>query len=470
MSSALAETPRSQLLAEPRYFVAPKAAVSLGEDAAAFAKRAGLVMDPWQADVLQAAMGLRAGGKWASRNVGLLVPRQNGKGSILEARELFALFGGDERLIIHSAHRYDTSELHFQRLLDLMEGNRDLARHIRSVSKVSGKESITVRRVDGSRCQLKFKARTVGGAARGFSCDLLILDEAFLLPEKVLAAVLPTLSARENPQVWYTSSAGYPDSDALWRVVQRGRAGELGTYVEYGCESGADPADRDNWLRANPGLGIRLSWDVLEDNYAVMTGQDFAREHLGIWDEAADASPIPTAMWDACRSDAPREGAAWFGIEVESQLRSAAIGVAGETADGHPRVAIVERAPGIEWVVPRCVELGIAHVAMDVDGASSALVRPLEDAGIWVVPMRTSDAIEACGQLQADVYAARLVHPGRAVLDQHVAAARRRDLGDAGAWVFGRKQSEQDINALQAVTWALWLLRNNEDPAIWRRR
>src|SRR5262249_52888700 len=143
--------------------------VSLGDDAAEFAADAGLELDPWQADVLRAAMGLKAGRKWASRNVGLLVPRQNGKGSILEARELYALFGGDERLIIHSAHRYDTSQLHFQRLLDLIEGNRDLDRHIQQVSKVIGKESITVRRADGLRCQLKFKARTLSGSGRGFS-------------------------------------------------------------------------------------------------------------------------------------------------------------------------------------------------------------------------------------------------------------------------------------------------------------
>jgi hypothetical protein len=51
----------------------------------------------------------RADGKWAAFEVGLNVARQNGKGSILEARELAGLFLLGERLIIHSAHEFATS-------------------------------------------------------------------------------------------------------------------------------------------------------------------------------------------------------------------------------------------------------------------------------------------------------------------------------------------------------------------------
>ena len=37
--------------------------------------------------------------------------------------------------------------------------------------------------------------------------DCLILDEAMFLPEFGYGALLPTLSAWTNPQVWYTGSA-----------------------------------------------------------------------------------------------------------------------------------------------------------------------------------------------------------------------------------------------------------------------
>jgi hypothetical protein len=128
-----------------------------------------------------------------------------------------------------------------------------------------GHEAIILR--NGNR--LKFKARTVGGAGRGFSADLLVLDEAMLLPEQALDAMLPTLAARKNPQVWFTSSAGTPDSAALWRIVKRGRAKarpagllRVGLRVGHrragpaelgGCEPGAG-------LPAVAGLTSRTSW------------------------------------------------------------------------------------------------------------------------------------------------------------------------------------------------------------------
>jgi hypothetical protein len=52
-------------------------------------------------------------------------PRQNGKDAILEARELAGLFLLGERLLIHSAHQFDTSLEHFRRLLFLIENTDD---------------------------------------------------------------------------------------------------------------------------------------------------------------------------------------------------------------------------------------------------------------------------------------------------------------------------------------------------------
>ena len=59
---------------------------------------AGLVLDPWQELVVDGAHGVREDGKWAAFEVGVNVPRQNGKGGILEARALAGLFLFGERL------------------------------------------------------------------------------------------------------------------------------------------------------------------------------------------------------------------------------------------------------------------------------------------------------------------------------------------------------------------------------------
>ena len=92
----------------PRVKSVPPSVMSLGQDCVEFAAQVGLFLDPWQQMVLRDSMGIKSGGKWSAPQVGLLVPRQNGKGAILEARELFGMFVLGEALIIHSAHRFDT--------------------------------------------------------------------------------------------------------------------------------------------------------------------------------------------------------------------------------------------------------------------------------------------------------------------------------------------------------------------------
>ena len=71
---------------------------------------AGLELDPWQRYVLDVALRVRPDDRWAAFEVALIVARQNGKGAVLEARELAGLFLDlpDEKLILHSAHEFKT--------------------------------------------------------------------------------------------------------------------------------------------------------------------------------------------------------------------------------------------------------------------------------------------------------------------------------------------------------------------------
>lgn len=386
----------------------------------------------------------------------VLCPRQNGKNTILEARELYALFVGDEQLVIHSAHRYDTSQEHFIRILALIEGNPDLDRHIQSVSKVIGKESITLK----SKAKLKFKARTVSGSGRGFSCDLLVLDEAFLLPEQALSAMLPTLSARPNPQTWFTSSSGYPDSAALWRVVQRGRTAADGlAYWEWGVPTGVDVTDREVWRSANPG---RIEWKSLEDNFSTMTPADFAREHLGAWDEAQTEQVIPLEVWsrlaDTSFRPAAPVGKVAFSIDTTVARDLASISVAGVLPDGTPQVQVVESRAGVAWVVPKLAELAKAHetfgVVVDMQSAAASLVGDLQAAGVRIVEMNTSDAKLAFGQFYDACTEGKLRHLDQTPLNTALAGAATRVVGDALLW--DRKAPDVDVTPLVSATNALW--------------
>src|SRR5262245_7948162 len=222
---------------KPRILSVPKARASVGDEAVELAGSAGLKLDPWQASVLRGSLGTRRGGKWAAFEVGLVVPRQNGKGAILEARELAGLFLLGEKLIVHSAHQFDTSLEAFRRLLWLIEDTPELAKQVKRVSRSHGEEGIELR--SGER--IRFRTRTKGGG-RGFSSDCLILDEAMFLPEYGYGALLPTLSARPNPQVWDTGSAVdqevHEDGIVFARVRERGHEGKDPrlAYFEWSLE------------------------------------------------------------------------------------------------------------------------------------------------------------------------------------------------------------------------------------------
>jgi phage terminase large subunit-like protein len=105
MSSALAVPPDLLGAQRPRICSLPESESSAGREAVELARMAGLVLDPWEEFVLASALGERQDGQWAAFEVGLVVSRQNGKGAILEARELAGLFLLGERLLIHSTRR-----------------------------------------------------------------------------------------------------------------------------------------------------------------------------------------------------------------------------------------------------------------------------------------------------------------------------------------------------------------------------
>ena len=68
---------------EPSERIAPNYSQTDGPDAAKLLEIGGLVLDPWQADVLDDWLAINAAGKWVCKSCGGSVPRQNGKTGIV---------------------------------------------------------------------------------------------------------------------------------------------------------------------------------------------------------------------------------------------------------------------------------------------------------------------------------------------------------------------------------------------------
>lgn len=467
----------------PRIETIPEYVTTSGDMAVELARHAGLNLDPWQQHVLRYACAERADGTWAAFEVAVIVARQNGKGSILEARQLAGLFLFDERLALHSSHEFKTTIEAFRRIRDLIMSTPDLKARVKKCTTSHGDEGIELHapkcRTMSVRCgcdgnRLRFVARSTG-SGRGFSGDTIYLDEAYNLSAESKAALMPTMSARPNPQLWYTSSAGWGISTALHEVRQRGLRGDEKRlyFAEWSAdENNYDVGNPRDWALANPGLGIRISPDFVEAELAAMRSDPalFARERLSIgqWPVGEGGwSVIPEDVWDAAaRPDDSLADPVAFSIDVTPDRGWTSIAAAGRRV-GHDDIMVdlLEHKPGTEWVVPRALQLIdrykpnalVVAPRAPVGSILPQLQRALELAGkshLLMTPTATHEA-QACVAFVDGVKNGLVGHRDQLEVAHSLAGARQKETGER-LWTWNRKALSVDISPLWAVTLALW--------------
>lgn len=498
---------------EPRIIYRPQGLElsGIGEEVIDLAELAGLTLDPWQADFIAESCRTREEtyynkytkryeNKWAAFEVGLVVARQNGKGSILEARELAGLFLFGERLIIHSAHQFDTSQEAFERLLMLIEETPDLSREVARVSRSHGEEGITLK--TGQR--IRFRTRTKGGG-RGFTGDCVILDEAMYLEDAQVGALMPTMAARSihgNPQIWYMGSAGTKDSAAFGRVRARAIKGnEPGLFFEEfsveicdilcpdECDEHVKRTSDEAILLTNPGVGIRIDIDHCRKERRSMDEEQFNRERLSIGDWPVEGEAwkiIDEESWK--RREDPEAGLITKGkpvlaIHTSTDRTWSAILAAMDTADDRQLVevtgkdGVLDYRQGTSWLVGRTVDIcknqRPAYLVVDPGGQAGGLVEELEAAlkgtGVKILTPNTREYAQGCGEFYSAAKPRRgnpatLVHLGQPALTSAVGCVDKRALSNL--WIWDPVASSADITPLIAATLALWGLKKNTHKAV----
>lgn len=463
-----------QSVVAPRVRSVPEYSFSSGVEAIELAESVGLKPDDWQQSAVMDMLAENDAGRWAAFESALIVPRQNGKGAVLEIVDLADLFlfsaGTRDFLAIHTAHEFKTSQEAFRRVLFWVENNDWLRKKVDRVRTSHGEEGIEL--LSGAR--LRFLARS-NGSGRGFSCDRLTYDEAYDLPDETVAASLPTMSARPNPQVIYTSSAptGSVKSDVLRRVMARGRcepeerdqparkADPNLCYLEFSADPKADLDDEAEWARANPGTESgRIRVEFIAKERASMSEVSFARERLGILDENSGSTVIDMSVWgdQADELSSPLDPVA-FAIDVSPDSAWASVAVCGRRADRKMHVEVVERRRGTGWVVDRVEELVASwqpvSVTLDAIGPSGALLPAFTERGIAVEVVSMTQYGQACALFKNAVDDRALFHKGQTGLTAALEAGRKRPLGDAGLWGWHRRDTT-DITPLVASTLAVF--------------
>lgn len=502
-------------LVAPAHMYRPPAVRSLVTEVTRVCASVGRILDPEQRLAVEVCTGLKANGRPASLEAGVISPRQNLKTFAIEGITLTLLL--DPRttfqLGVWSAQQFDTSQETFRRFADLFESPDTyphLARRVKTIKKGSGKEEIELLPVPGQRVgrRLKFKARSASGGP-GLTGDLVVLDEAYALDASHMGALLPTLSTRPRAMVLYGSSAAHRSSRVLSSLVARGRAGGRGApaFIEW-CAPGslAEPGcaiegchhspntrgctlDReDYWTQANTAtVRGRITLDYLRDERGALTPDKFARERLGWHEEPddGDTPPVSLADWaaqldpsSAITVDAP----VVISVEIPLSRKAAAIGVAGWRDDGGVHLGLIEYLSGVDTVLARVLELAGKHtlhqirrgpepkkgkrderrlhpaIILDPTSPAGMLVDPLRKAGYDPVLMTAAEVGASCAGLQDGLTAGTTWHRASDLIDMAIEGAVRRDVGDGG-WAFGRKKSAGagvDVAPIVAPTQAGW--------------
>lgn len=475
----------------PRLFVSPgRALSSAGQEAVDIAATAGLYLDPWQQYILDRGMAERSDGSWDAFEVCVNVPRQNGKGGVIEARELWGLFVGGEELILHSAHEFKTAKAAFKRIERLIKSTPELHKRVKTYRQTVGEEGIELH----TGQLLRFIARSKG-SGRGFTGDCNIMDEHMILGDEAMDALMFTMAAVPDPQVWYLGSAGIgAPSVQLARLRHRavtalesGEADPSLTYLEWSIDPHADECRSDCTLhddqqsdeailKANPGVGYRLTLEKSRNERLTVSASGYARERLGVGDYPAQSEEawqvIPEAMWKTLTDPRSRPSdPVAFAVDVNPERTWAAICVAAAGPGESRHVEVVAHQPGTDWVADWVAERDAKWKpcawVIDEGGPAGSLADDLRKklagphavgSGLGrdhlVVAPKVRELAQACGQFYDRVKGQSLVHIGQAPLETALAGARKRDLGEAWAWT--RRSEGVDVSPLVAATYALW--------------
>ena len=464
---ASTKSPRGVLLdgpAPPRLRVVPSARANSWEDVADLCASLGMPLDDWQEQTLEAAMGERRDGRWASKFVGLSVPRQNGKSQLIVARALAGVLLFDEQLIIISAHETDTAREVWQRLMALIEDNPSLESRIApgGIMRAINREQIRF----ASGQVIKLKARGTSGS-RGFSADCLLLDEAQILGKQAWGSIVPTMSARPNPQAWLfgTPPTETDDPFAFSRVRDSALAKKARhCWLEWSADASDGIDDPETWAKANPAFGVRISHEACADDRAAMDDEQFCRERLGMWSSRGASRVIDERTWAAVADPASMAiDRLTLAIDVAPDRSVASVSLAGLRADGLWHVELDEHRTGADWAIgwvkQRATKNTLHAVVIDelcglAEKRHGRFYLKGTDVAVTLASSEGRDMAIACAGYFDAVMGATVRHTDQPQVNVSLSQAGKRPVGSGWAW--NKKAADSDITPVASQTLALW--------------
>ncbi|WP_432247702.1 terminase large subunit domain-containing protein [Streptomyces sanyensis] len=463
---------------------------TLGPKVALVMERLGFTPMPWQRYVWDVALEINpATGLLWHRNVGLSVPRQQGKTQGLLAVKVHRAQAWPRQRIVYAAQTRSMARERWEdEFWATIEASRIARRFV--CRRANGHEAIIARRTS-SRIGITSNTERAG---HGPPLDLGVIDEAFAHEDDRLEqAFSPAMLTRPMAQLWWASAGGTEKSVFLNKKRRQGRAlieelwAALATdpatavwpraaYFEWFAPEDMPRDDPATWWATLPALGHTVDEETIAAELEKLDPGEFDRAYLNRTRKAEPpADPnVPKGAWPGLAD--PRSGPGRdiaLSVDVSQDRAQASIGVASVRADGRVHVELLDRRAGTDWVAPALARLSRLWdplcVAVVSSGApAGSLIDALVAEGITapedkeephrghLVVMRSTDFVEACGQMADAMTQGSAVHRDQAPLTGAVHGARTRRVGDA--WVLDRTHSLTDVSPFVAVTIARWAL------------
>lgn len=473
----------------PRYNTAPSPAgfdTGDGKDAVWFAAKHGLRADPWQETTCEAWMRRGKNGRWCAPTWAVTVPRQNGKNGALEIVELFGMAELGLKFL-HTAHEVKTARKAFIRLKYFFGEKKDdpqarfpeLNAMVQEVRSTNGQEAIVL--YNGG--QIEFVARSKG-SGRGFTVDVLVLDEAQELQDEQLEALLPTISAApsKDPVTIYMGTP--PDAAELEKGigepfvrVRKNAIDGIGhvAWVEFSARAYVEDMTDDelktfvrsvkNHADANPAYNIRILPSTIEGELTQFSARSFARERLNMWPKSSGKPTIfPPGRWAdlAIEPDAVGDWPlAAIGVDMNIDRTEVSIHFSSFTETG-VCLELIAQAKFNDGGTDALVEFIWKHAkrnrAVVIHGFSQAktLVPHLLKKKMKVRVLSGGEWVEACMNFYDDVTRNKsIVHFGEPRVDTSFAGFTRDVVNkETGIWKYGRVDLTVDMSPGVSATCA----------------
>ena len=458
---------------EPSARVCPEYLQSDGMDASKILNIGGMVLDPWQSDVLDDWMARTPSGRWMCKTCGGSVPRQNGKTALISGRAETGMVLFNEQ-VIYTAHLQKTATETFEEMASFFD-TKALRKYLKDIKTALGREQIILK----SGARVKFLARTRNGG-RGQHGDLLIFDEAQELDSDAQASFIPAISASLNPQTIYVGTPPDPNAEGIVFRGIRDKAlkGETKTtaWFEFSVDEIGDVTQKERWAKANPALGRRILLSTVEGECEQMDADTFARERLGWWTPVATHKTeyaISEKAWDSCASEALKpEGKTAYGVKFSPDGSEVCLCGAVEDSDGIVRVSLIDRRPmgqGTQWLADWLNERSKKACCVVIDGRNGVDVLIDKISNIWrikgsIIRPSVKDIIASVSMLTDALNEQKMTWYSKQIdLRDSAITSTKRPI--SGGWGFGGDNS-LPIEACSLAMWGVKTSKRNPNKSM----